>query len=345
MLIITRALYALQPARIQQTLPVSVIIAARNEEHNLPDLFTSLEALNYPKESYEIILVDDESDDDTLALMHKFAARNSNCRVLQHPKIKASLQGKKGALSYAIARCKGEIILTTDADCIVPPGWIESFVELFSPTVGMVLGHSPVRKAAGFRNLLLRFDSLCEATVAAATAYYNRPAHSNGRNLAFRREVFEEVGGYSQTADIGTGDDFFLSQIISQRTNWKFTYNTDPNSFVMTQPGPGGKVFLQQQLRRNSKAFHLTPLYFSVAAWIFLFHLALVLLLLLPGHAGILGIMLGAKFLFEYLPVRKGALLFQQERLLPGFPLMWIVYPFFIIGFGLLGSLQLYRWK
>jgi len=324
---------------------VSVVISARNEEAVINNLMNSLTKIKYPEEKYEVILIDDDSSDNTYSIMNNYAKKLSNWKVLKHKKNEASLKGKKGALTLGIQNSKGDIILTTDADCIVPPNWVKSMVSCFKEDVGMVLGHSPVEKGKGFFNLLQRFDSLCEASAAAASTYFNKPCHSNGRNLSFRKRAFTEVGGYSNISQVGTGDDFFLSQLIRTSTKWRFVYNIDPNSFVFTNSVPIGKEFLNQQLRRNSKAFYLTLPFFLIASLMFLFHLFLVILLFFPSTIRIFFILVLIKFLIEFLPVGLGTKIFNHKNILRYYPLMWIAYPIFIIVFSLLGSLQLYKWK
>jgi len=331
---------------VTEALPkVSIVVAARNEECVLPALLQSLEALQYPADRYQVVLVDDDSEDGTHALLDQFARQHSNWKVLRHSKADDRLKGKKGPLTLAIMESEGDIILATDADCVVPPGWIKSMVRYFTPQTGMVLGHSPVVQEANFLNKLLRFDSLCEASAAAATTHFNKPLHSNGRNLAFRRTAFDEVNGYAKISKIATGDDFFLSQLISRKTHWKIAYNTDPESYVVTHSERWNRKFVHQQLRRNGKAFYLRPVYFCLAAWVFLFHLTLLVLLFLPGYRMLFAILLAGKFAVELLATRQGAQRFRQEKLLRYFPVMWLLYPVFIIGFAVLGSLQLYRWK
>ena len=324
---------------------VSVIISARNEESVIINLLDSLTKIKYPEKKYEVILIDDDSCDNTYSIMNNYAKNLSNWKVLQHKKNETSLRGKKGALTLGIQNSKGDIIITTDADCIVLPNWVKSMVSCFNDEVGMVLGHSPVEKRKGFFNLLQRFDSLCEASAAAASTYFNKPCHSNGRNLAFRKIAFNEVGGYNKILQVGTGDDFFLSQLIRTSTKWSFVYNIDPESFVRTQYDAFGKEFLNQQLRRNSKVFYLTLPFFLIASWIFLFHLFLAILLLFTSMIKIFLILVLIKFFIEFLPVKLGANIFKQKNILRYYPLMWFVYPIVIIVFSLLGSLQLYKWK
>lgn len=323
----------------------SVVVIARNEEDALPRLLESLTRLKYPAERYEIILLDDGSTDRTGQLMVEYATRYPHWKALQHDKRNAELKGKKDALTRAVGISRGSIILTTDADCRVPSNWIGSVVSCFTPRIGMVLGNSPVIRKRGLLNIYQRFDNLCEASLAAATAYYNNPSHSNARNLAFRKDAFQEAGGYAEGDALATGDDYFLTRQIRTQTKWKFRYNLDPESFVYTEEPVWGRRYIHQQLRRNSKAFHLTPAYFLMGAVVVLCHFILALLLLMPSRWPLLGCLLLGKLVFEFVPTLAGARLFGQLDLLKYFPVLWVVYPFLYLTTQLIGSLHLYRWK
>lgn len=324
-------------------LSISVIVCARNEAQRLQPLLESLTRLDYPTDQYEIILVDDDSSDGTQALMQSYAQRFSHWQVLHHKKQPAEPQGKKAALTMGISQAKGEIIVTTDADCQVPPHWLQSMAGCFMPEVGMVLGFASVATGRTLFERLQQFGCVCEATVAAVSAYFGRPTHSNGQNLAFRKAVFAEVGGYAEGAQISSGDDFFLSKAIQTKSNWRFVFNISPASFVTTLPEKWDRMFIHQQLRRNGKAFYLPPLHFFLASWIFLLHVGLVVAIL--AAPWLFGVLIILKFIVELVAFRSGARLFGQTILLREFPVFWVLYPVQIIGFAVLGSFQRYRWK
>jgi len=332
-----------QPA--PQILSASIVVCARNEASIISNLLQSLTALIYPLDKFEVILVDDDSTDDTLPIMRRFATGRHNWKVLHHTKTGTAPRGKKGALTLGIRESCGDVILVTDADCRVPPNWLASMVSHFQPNIGVVLGHSPVAQRPGGLNLYERFDTLCEAALAAATTYFNQPSHANGRNLAYRRCVFEEIGGFQANDHIDTGDDFFLVQQIRVKTPWRFVYNTAPESYVVTEPIGLNQKYLRQQLRRNSKAFHLTLPFFCMGAVIFLFHLGLAFMLCFPALRSTLITLLGLKFIFEFIPTYRATQLFGQSDLLKYFPLFWIIYPGIYLLSQLVGSLRLYRWK
>lgn len=343
MLLVALTTRKLQPFPEMTDLSISVIICARNEADRLTPLLTSLTQLDYPVERYEVLLIDDDSTDETPELLRSYASHFPNWRVLQHQKRPDEPQGKKGALTMGVAQAQGEIILVTDADCRVPPDWLKSMAGGFAPEVGMVLGFAIVDSGATLFQQLQQFGCVCEATVAAVSAYYRRPTHSNGQNLAFRKAVFVAVGGYADGAQLSSGDDFFLSKAIQTKSKWRFAFNISPASYVRTLPEKFDRSYLHQQLRRNGKAFYLPPVHFILASWIFCFHIGL--LVALVAAPGLFLFLTALKFLSEWIAFRAGARLFGQTHLLRSFPLFWLLYPVQIIGFAILGSFQKYEWK
>ncbi|MBO8131698.1 MAG: glycosyltransferase [Candidatus Marinimicrobia bacterium] len=325
---------------------ISILVCSKNEESVIKNLLESLTRLIYPEDKYEVVLIDDESEDNTFDIMREYVKKNANWFCYRNQITDKSIKGKKRPITFGIEKCKGDIILTTDADCIVPRGWIHSMVKFFdNENVGMILGHSPVRKGRGIINKIQRFDAVCESIVALATSNINKPFHSNGRNLAYRKKVFYEVGGYEDNKHIASGDDFFLSKSILEKTNYKFVYNTSPDSFVITEPEKFGIKYFFQQLRRNSKAFYLPMDYFLFAANAFLFHLFL-LLSFLTGYVVIPVVCLAVKFLIEFLPVYRGVKIFQATDLIKYYPILWVLYPIVMITSAFIGSIfRLSSWR
>jgi len=326
-------------------LTASIVIVARNEQEKLPILLESLCNIDYPEDKYEILLVDDNSDDNTGRIMEEYCSAKANWHTYFHEKNEKSLKGKKGAISMAIEKSVGEIILITDADCVVPPNWIKSMTSCFDPKTSMVLGCSPVMRKKGFFNIYQRFDTLCESCLAASTTFYNKPSHSNARNLAFRKSVFNEVGGYQSISHVDTGDDYYLTKLFRTTTKSNFKYNMDSNSSVITDEIGFGAKYVHQQLRRNSKAFDLTLPFFIMGAFIFLFHLSLLIMVFIPSAWSLLGKLLIAKFIIEIFPVIIGAIRFKEKGIIPWFPILWLLYPVFYLSSQILGSLHLHKWK
>ncbi|RLC49394.1 MAG: hypothetical protein DRZ79_06085, partial [Candidatus Cloacimonadota bacterium] len=143
----------------------SIIIACRNEEKNLPFLFSALQKIDYPPEKYEIILVDDASSDNSLSLIKKFCETSENAYFIHLPIKDEEFKGKKAALQKAAEKAKYDFLLFTDADCIVPENWLKTYNNYIDSEVGMVVGYYKNADDSHFRIFL----QLMTAAIFAAS--------------------------------------------------------------------------------------------------------------------------------------------------------------------------------
>jgi cellulose synthase/poly-beta-1,6-N-acetylglucosamine synthase-like glycosyltransferase len=331
---------------IEQFPFISVIIAARNEQERILPCLQHLENIDYPSGRLEIILVDDNSRDNTPTLIAKYCARHGNWRLIRLSENKMYLSGKKNALAHALAEARGEIIFTTDADCMVPPLWLRNMVQYFTPEVSMVMGYSPLIPAQGWWNKILQFDNLFSAIVTAAPAKLGYPFSSAGRNLAYRRSSYDLVGGYQALKKYRSGDDLHLTERFRSLGKGRIDFSADPETFVPTRPPSTGREIFNQQIRKNSKVLKASPgtvIFFII---IFIYYLS-ILWLPISNSGSIAGwiVLLFIKLVLEWICLIRAVKIFRQESLTGYLPLMQLIYPIFIIFFSLLGMFQKYHWK
>lgn len=325
---------------------VSVVIAARNEAERIGPCLKSLEKLDYPPDKYEIIFVDDCSEDDTAKLIDSFCKDHQNRKLIRITELNGELHGKKNALLNGISHANGEIIFTTDADCVVPPRWIRKMVNYFKPGISMVLGYSPLEKGKGFFRKILEFDNLFSAIAASAPTKLGYPFTSVGRNLAYRKDAYENAGGFLALKQFRSGDDVHLTERFRLLDNGRIDFCADPDTFVLTRPPSTAKEIFHQQIRKNSKALKKTwsSVLFSVI--LFVFYMLLIFLpLILPEMLAVWALVMLFKFILEYADLSFAAKLFRQNGIIPYIPVMQVIFPFYIIFFSLLGIFQVYRWK
>ena len=322
----------------------SIVICGRNEAERIQPLLDSLEKLDYSPENYEIILVNDDSDDGTGRIMSTFCDKAENYKYFLHKKDANSYKGKKGALDFGIQQSHYEIVMATDADCVMPKNWLKSMLSYFDENTAMVQGYSPVEKRKDFLSVYQQFDTLAEGVTAASSMYFNSPTHANARNFAFRKSVYNEVGGFSKISHVDTGDDFYLAKLIKNETDCKFRYNPDKESYIYTREVDDLKTYWNQQLRRNSKGFDLNFHFFVMGSWLIIFHLLLIYLLVI-GDLYRFFLFAGIKVSVEMLPAIVGAYKFDEKHLIKYFPILWIVYPIFYFTSQILGSFRIYKWK
>lgn len=241
---------------------VAIVVAARDEEQNLPDLIAALSSQNYPEDKLSFFIVDDESRDGTLAICRSAEKRDSRFHALEADLESDIAAPKKRALDTGIRAAHADWILTTDADCIPGPGWVRAMLSFAQDEIGVIAGYSPLIGAKTISQWMLEGESWSSAALCAAGIGLGFPFNAFGRNLAFRRKVYFNMGGYAQHGDIASGDDDLFVQRIAARTNWKVAFAADPRSFVPSKVSEPGRVF-------NTKVRHMSvgPKY--APGWVF----------------------------------------------------------------------------
>lgn len=295
---------------------VSVVVAARNERDCLPGLLSALQQQTYPRDLCEFIIVDDRSNDGTAVLLEAWRAR----LPLRYRRIDTVARGanpKKLALAAGIRRARGEVIITTDADCVPPPQWLESVAGAFEADVGAIVGLSPWHAAGKWWSSILALESLATAAVALAGVGHGRPFLAVGRNFAFRRELFDRVGGYAADMHLLSGDDDLLLQRIGRIPGYRIAAVFTRSSHVRSRGAPDLPAFLRQK-RRHISAARVYPRPQQLGYT--LYHLCNTVLWLSPLLLGVGGLsVLLAKILLD-------ALVFYQARRRCGWEFGWSAF-------------------
>jgi cellulose synthase/poly-beta-1,6-N-acetylglucosamine synthase-like glycosyltransferase len=248
---------------------VSVIVATKNEACNVRRCLDSLVNQDYPKDLLEIIISDDGSTDNTLSILDEYNNKFSFVSYLKNGNYKS---GKKQALARAIEKSKGEILLFTDADCAPQEKWIRLMNSYFDSKIGVVVGFSPlVDPTNSLLGNIIQLDSLAAGIVAAGSIGLNKAVTCTGRNLAYRREVFNQLNGYEKIMNRISGDDDLFLQMVKYETNWEIRYSTEIQTVVPSFQTKSFTEFFRQKRRHLSagKSYNL-----KVQIGYFLFHLA-----------------------------------------------------------------------
>lgn len=233
-------------APLQPDLPfVSVIIPARNEAENLAACLDSLFRQQYPPDRFELLLVDDHSEDQTVMVARGY----KGLRMMTN-----NGTGKKAALATGIAAARGEWILQIDADCVAPPGWIQAMTAWMTSEKQLVSGPVGLQPGSSWLGRLQALESLGLVTLGAGCLLGGIPNMANGANLAYRRSTFFELGGFQGVDHIASGDDEFLLQKFFQADPGGLAFAKDPGCMVRTHPAPDWAAFVRQRLRWVSKA-------------------------------------------------------------------------------------------
>jgi glycosyltransferase involved in cell wall biosynthesis len=239
-------------------IPISVIVCAKNEEENVANYIPLLAEQNYP--DFEIVLIDDASSDDTLAVFEEFEKQYSNVRLVKVENNEAFWGNKKYALTLGIKAAKKEYLLFTDADCYpTSKDWITAMSSQFTMQKTIVLGYGKYEKIRNsFLNKIIRFETLLTAIQYFSWAKIGHPYMGVGRNLAYKKETFFNVNGFIEHMQIRSGDDdLFINQAANAK-NTAIAYT--PESFTLSKPKKTFKEWFTQKRRHVATANYYKPL-------------------------------------------------------------------------------------
>jgi len=270
---------------------VSVIIAFKNEEENLPRLFESLRQLKYPSEKMEIILIDDASTDQSGILIKQFKSTAENVLSIRLSQNEKEKPGKAGALLAGIDQSRGDIIFISDADCQVPPDWISSLLPAFQNDVGVVGGYTYIAQADSWFGHLQALDWRYLLSVASAASQLNRPITWVGNNLAILRKAYNEVGGYRNVADSFV-EDFALIDAIERNTRWQCRFYASDDGAVKTGPAPTLIRLYQQRKRWAAGIRNVRPFGLLIMTTAFVTNILIILNIALQPVCGLIALIL-----------------------------------------------------
>ena len=227
---------------------VSIIVPARNEEKNIGSCLNSLAALCYPPELLDIIIVDDNSDDRTPRIVGEFVSRYPHMQLITAGERGEHLKGKTGAIARGVDHAGGEVLFFTDADCLVPGGWIEETLKYYvDEKVGLVAGFTELSATNVFASLQA-LDWFTLFSAAAAAAALGFPVTAVGNNLSIRKSVYDAVGGYGNI-DFSVTEDLALVQAATSRTPTKLRFPIDKGTLVESAPCASWREWYHQRKR------------------------------------------------------------------------------------------------
>ncbi len=228
---------------------VSIIIAARNEEHNVRSCLDSISRLSYPKEALEVIVVNDRSTDKTQSLIQEYSAVHPFITLLNAKEDPTgALKGKTNAVAQGIEGSRGEILLFTDADCAVPERWVEETVKYYSEeNVGVVAGFTSLRDGNAFEGIQA-LDWFVLFSIAAATIRLHFPVTAIGNNLSVRRKAYDAAGGY-RSIPFSITEDYSLFNAITSTKTYIAKFPLDATTLVHSEPCESVEQLFRQKKR------------------------------------------------------------------------------------------------
>lgn len=264
------------PQSSEDKLPsVSVIVAARNEENNILSCLESLNNLVYPKDKIEIIIVDDASTDKTNQFISDFITDKPKFILLKLiEESNGNLKGKTRAMSEGIKASSGEIILTTDADCVVNPLWAKTIASYYQDNVGLVNGYTTQTVDGSFSGMQA-IDFIYLLFVSAGTINLGKPVSCIGNNMSCRKKAYEETGGF-ENLPFSVTEDFLLLNSIHKLNKYKLVYPLDVNTLVTTKPCGSIRELFKQKKRWAVGGIDAPPFGVLLMSWAFLTNLCIL---------------------------------------------------------------------
>ncbi len=231
---------------------VSVVVAARNEERDLPACLESLRAQEYPKKRFTVTVVDDRSTDRTGEIVAALAEDWPALTVIRVDECSPAFGGKQNALATGIEASDEELILMTDADCTVPSNWVRDVARTFGAETGLVAGLATMPAGLPFWKTLQAADLAHLFGAAWGFVGLGAPFSAMGNNLAVRRKAYDEVGGYRGLGH-SIAEDCALVAALARST-------APPSTAVTTQPSDSVREFLYQRVRWSDGVKHVGAL-------------------------------------------------------------------------------------
>lgn len=328
-----------EPAAAREQL-ISVIIPVRNEEYTIGKLLAGLSVQHFRK--FEIIVVNDHSEDETLWTLSQFDLEN--LRVINNKGV-----GKKAALATAIRVARGSIIVTTDADCSVFPEWLRHIHEQFrDKKVMMAFGGVRLKGGDSFFSSLQEMEFASLIGSGAATAGLGFPTMCSGANLAFRKKAFLEVKGYQDNLQIPSGDDEFLMRKIQSRYPKSIHFLNHPQAVVTSCAESSLKGFFYQRIRWASKwRFNTSSIPKLLAVLIFLIQVSFIIIWVHIFNS----LNIQALFVIAVKMILEAAFLLQVCRFTAtrwnwlAFLALQPLYPLYVIGIAAGSFFVPFQWK
>jgi len=328
---------------------LSVVVAYRNEARMLPLLIKDLLSQTYPSEQWELVLVNDHSEDDGFVIVKKLIDDQIKIPVKM---IDAVGQGKKQALLEGIKQASGSLIVSTDADCRLHPNWLSKLVAFYEQEKPiMMLGPVVYSNEKSVLQKFFSLDFMSLVVSGAGSMAMNLPLMGNGANLAFEKDAFLEAGAEAQQQNYASGDDVFLMHYLFKK------YGTQSVRFIKNKecqvqtPAPETlHDFLHQRIRWGSKAKGYQLFWpVMVSLMVFLFNTLVATTFFIsffsPWFIIIYFMFIFLKFLID-LPMIQAYSEFSNKKSIVIYLLPFeIIYPFYIVYTAIFAIFSTFEWK
>ncbi len=332
----------------------SIVIPARNEAANIEACIAGILGQNYPTHLFEVIVIDDFSEDETANIVASIALQHNNVRLLRlqdFTKDENIIAYKKRAIEIAIEQANHPWIITTDADCSFTKHWLASY-DGYIQEHNCVMIAAPVsyKNTGSFLSVFQVLDFISLQGITAAAVGSGSHTLCNGANLCYSKEAFESVGKFSGIDHLPSGDDMLLMHKMKESFEGKIGYLYAQDAVVTTAPSATLGLFIQQRIRWSSKALGYQD---KIVFWILLlvYLVNFTILACLPvnliqtGNINNWLILIGCKTIIELPFMYASAKFFKQQKLLVWFGIMQPFHILYTVVAGWFGTFGSYKWK
>jgi len=318
----------------------------RNEADNIASIVQSLKSQNFPTRNLEIILIDDSSEDQTWDMAQKLITSFDYFHLI---KLENGKRGKKEALKKAIEYAQGHLIVTSDADCILPPNWIKTIVCYYIRYSPRLISGPVFMLGRGWFSAFQTIEFMSLTASAAGAISIKKSTMSNAANMAFEKSLYLEF--LSSNADQTTsGDDVFLLHFAKKKYDSKIHFLHSRDAIVQTYTQSSLSDFFRQRIRWTSKSHKYKDIDTILCAVIVLFSnfslfACIILSVLQKFSLSWAAVLLLLKAVPDFILLFYASGFYRCRKLLIGFIPFSILYIFYIAFVGLLGSFLKFEWK
>ncbi len=325
----------------RKPIKIAVLIAVRNEENHLGDCLKSLENQQYEKDLYDVIILDDESQDTSPSIAKEFCERNSNFHFKNIKKQRNNLSGKMNVLAQGLSELECDLVLITDADCIAPASWINTITSYFDNKTGLVGALTSLSPPNGiipsyknkFFQKIQTLDWFFLQSVARYSSNAGKPVTVLGNNFAFSLKAYREVGGF-ETIGFSITEDYALLKAIEKTGHWEIKHINDAGAIIFSYPLNTLREFFQQRMRWIKGGKSARPWGYFLMTTSFITH-TLILLSLISGQFNIFNLVsILMVFLIDYQTIKNDIKKSKLNSLKPYFILFELFYILYTIFFS-----------
>ncbi len=333
---------------------ISIVLPIRNEAQNIEACLKSILNVDYPNELFEILIVEDHSEDETLAIIEGFQVSNLKIiKLADYEKPDQYRSFKKWGIAKAIEKAEGQFILSTDGDCTVPKNWLLYFASYFELNKKSFIA-APVNFKIG-ENALQYFQDLDMKglmIMTGAGVHLGKGLLCNGANLGYSKKIFNEIDGFKGFEQYASGDDVFLLQKVAEKYPEEIGFIKNASCTVYTSSKNNWKDFISQRLRWATKTSAYPEKYLVIIlGLIYLFHLSMVINLFLTIFFGwacftLFMIMLILKICFDHSFLSRANFFFSGTKKVAHFFKASFIQIIYLIGVGAISIFKKeYSWK